>query len=96
VGYVKAIAIGGKGEMMLHTEIVGTPDMESERARVQALFVCILRPVVEKHGGSICVDPESHQPLISIPPSTKVACFEELGEMLAPGTPLNDLLPFFS
>lgn len=81
---------------MPHTVHVGKEEIGSERARVQALFVCVLRPVVEKHGGSICVDPETHQPLISIPPSTKVACFEELGELLAPGTPLNDLLPFFS
>ena len=73
-----------------------TEDFDTERSRVQALFVCVLRPVVEKHGGSICVDPETHQPLISIPPSTKDACFEELGQLLAPGSPLNDLLPFFS
>ncbi len=67
-----------------------------ERARVHALFTCILRPVVEKHGGSIEMDSVTYHPLISIPESSKIACFEELGDLLAPGTPLNDLLPFFS
>ncbi len=73
-----------------------TTEMFSERARVHALFTCILRPIVEKHGGRIQIDPATQSPLISIPQRTKVACFEELGELLAPGTPLNGLLPFFS
>jgi hypothetical protein len=81
---------------MLHPVCAGKDEISAERARVQALFVCVLRPVVEKHGGKISVDPMTQQPLISIPPSSKTACFEELGELLAPGTPLNDLLPFFS
>ena len=76
--------------------ITDTTEMLSERARVHALFACVLRPVVEKHGGTIEIDPGTHQPIISIPQTTKVACFEELGELLAPGTPLNGLLPFFS
>jgi len=73
-----------------------TTEMFSERARVHALFTCILRPVVEKYGGTIEIDPATQSPIISIPQRTKVACFEELGELLAPGTPLNGLLPFFS
>jgi hypothetical protein len=73
-----------------------TTEMHSERARVHALFTCILRPVVEKHGGTIEIDPATLHPIISIPQTTKVACFEELGQLLAPGTPLNGLLPFFS
>lgn len=73
-----------------------TTEMLSERARVHALFTCILRPVVEKHGGTIEIDRATHHPIISIPQTTKTACFEELGELLAPGTPLNGLLPFFS
>ena len=79
-----------------HANIINTAEMLSERARVHALFTCILRPVVEKHGGRIEIDPATHNPIISIPQRTKVACFEELGELLAPGTPLNGLLPFFS
>ena len=68
----------------------------SERARVHALFTCILRPIVQKHGGSIEMDPETQHPIMKIPQRSRVACFEELGELLAPGTPLGGLLPFFS
>ncbi len=75
---------------------VGTTDMDSERARVHALFACILRPVVEKYGGTVAMDPQTLDPIISVPKGRKAACFEELAELLAPGTPLNNLLPFFS
>jgi hypothetical protein len=82
--------------MMTLTNHMDTTEMFSERARVHALFTCILRPVVEKHGGTIDIDPATQSPIISIPQRTKCACFEELGQLLAPGTPLNGLLPFFS
>ncbi len=75
---------------------MNTTEMLSERARVHALFMCILRTVVEKHGGTIEIDPVAQHPIISIPETSKFACFEELGELLAPGTPLNCLIPFFS
>jgi hypothetical protein len=42
------------------------------------------------------MDPRTLDPIISVPQSRKAACFEELAELLAPGTPLNNLLPFFS
>ncbi|MBW2108790.1 MAG: hypothetical protein JRI36_09010 [Deltaproteobacteria bacterium] len=71
-----------------------TSEIASERARVHALFTCILRPFVEKHGGTIEIDPATYQPTISIPRNARGACFEELGELLAPGTPLNCLIPF--
>lgn len=71
-----------------------TSEILSERARVHALFSCILRPFVEKHGGRIEIDPTTYQPTISIPSNTRGACFEELAELLAPGTPLNRLIPF--
>lgn len=76
--------------------IVDTTEMLTDRARVHALFTCILRPVVEKYGGTIEIDTQTHHPVISIPNSSKVACFEELGELLAPGTPLHCLIPLFT
>jgi hypothetical protein len=87
---------GEKRAMMGLADTVDTTEVCSERARVHALFTCILRPVVEKHEGTIEIDPSTQNPIISIPQRTKDACFEELGELLAPGTPLNGLLPFFS
>lgn len=63
-----------------------------DKARLHVLFLCLVRFVVEKHGGTMETDPATHNAHVRIPERDRVACFEELGELLGPGSPVNDLL----
>jgi hypothetical protein len=63
-----------------------------EKARLHILSLCFIRSVVEKHGGSMETDPATHDAHIKIPKRVRAACFEELGELLGPGTPLHSVL----
>ena len=45
-------------------------------------FLCVVRDVLEKYGGSMNLD-EKHNIVLSIPQSKKAACFAELDGMIA-------------
>ena len=64
-----------------------------EKARLHVLFLCFVRFVVEKHGGTMDTDPETHDASIRIPPRHRDACFKELGKLMGSSSPGNDLLP---
>ena len=58
-----------------------TPGTWSERTSPRALFLSIVRLVVEKHGGTIQTDPVTHRTYISIPHSKQSVCLKELAEL---------------
>ena len=45
-------------------------------------LLCIIRHVLERHGGIVEVDENTQSMVFKIPPSKKKACYEELGGML--------------
>ncbi len=64
-----------------------------EKARLHVLFLCFVRFVVERHGGTMETDPETHDASIRIPPRYRDACFKELGELMDSSSRENELLP---
>lgn len=61
-----------------------------EENRSQLLLVCIIRTVVEKHGGNMESDPITGTFTLSIPECNRAACFNDLEEIIGPGRPLNE------
>jgi hypothetical protein len=53
----------------------------TEKVRLHILYLCCIRFVVEKHGGSMETDPKIRVACIKIPQSEKAACLEELEEL---------------
>ncbi|MBW2264774.1 MAG: hypothetical protein JRF28_01190 [Deltaproteobacteria bacterium] len=53
----------------------------TEAARLHVLFLCLMRHIVEKHGGTMRTDATTHKAHISIPQSKKTICFQELGKL---------------
>jgi hypothetical protein len=49
---------------------------------LHAVVLCIVRGIVEKHGGSLTIDPEKNEAYVGIPHSRKAACFQELNLVL--------------
>jgi hypothetical protein len=69
--------------MMRYQKRFDTPRMSAtEDARLHVLFLCLIRFVVEKHGGTMETDPVTHNASISIPQSKKAVCCQELTELL--------------
>lgn len=62
----------------------------TEAARLHVLFLCLMRHVVEKHGGTMKTDAATHKARISIPQSKKAICFQELGKLPT----CNELNPY--
>ncbi len=58
-----------------------TPETWSKTASPRALFLNIVRLVVEKHGGSMQTDPVTHNTYISIPHSHQAICLKELARL---------------
>jgi hypothetical protein len=58
-----------------------TPGTWSESTSPRALFLSIVRLVVEKHGGTMQTDPVTHHTYISIPHSEQAVCLKELAEL---------------
>lgn len=56
----------------------------TEEARFHVLFLCVVRTIVEKYGGTMETDPETYDAQISIPKGSETMCFDEL-ERLFPG-----------
>lgn len=50
----------------------------TDEARLHVLFLCVVRTVVEKYGGTMKTDPETYNAQISIPTNNKTHCFDEL------------------
>ena len=50
----------------------------TDEARLHVLFLCVVRSIVEKHGGSMETDPETYNAQISVPTNAKDVCFDEL------------------
>lgn len=61
----------------------------TDEARLHVLFLCVVRTIVEKHGGTMKTDPDTYDAHISIPKDNEIMCFDEL-EMLF----TDDGLPF--
>lgn len=49
-----------------------------DEARLHVVFLCVVRSIVEKHGGTMVTDPETYSARISIPTSKKEPCLDEL------------------
>jgi len=58
-----------------------TPGMGSESTSPRALFLSIVRLVVEKYGGTMQTDPVTYRTYISIPHSRQAVCLKELAEL---------------
>jgi hypothetical protein len=58
-----------------------TPETWSKTASPRALFLNIVRLVVEKHGGTMQTDPVTHNTYISIPHSHQAICLKELAQL---------------
>jgi hypothetical protein len=63
-------------------------------ARFHAFFLAVIRFAVEKYGGTIRTDLISGETRLHIPNWAEEACFEDLGQLVGPGKPLNGYLPF--
>ena len=50
----------------------------TDEARLHVLFLCVVRSIVEKYGGSMETDPETYNAHISVPTEKKDICFNEL------------------
>jgi len=50
----------------------------TDEARLHVLFLCVVRTIVEKHGGTMETDPETYDAQISIPKGSETMCFDEL------------------
>ena len=56
----------------------------TEQGRSRLLLLCLVRAVVEKHGGHLEIDDEANTFTVSIPESRKTACFKELQDAVGP------------
>ncbi len=59
----------------------------TEQGSSYFLLLCIVRGVVEKHGGSLKIDRKTNTVVLGIPQSKKVDCFKELEEIIGPVDP---------
>jgi hypothetical protein len=59
-----------------HRAVRGIP--ATDEARLHVLFLCIVRTIVEKHGGTMETDPETYDAHITIPKGRETICFDEL------------------
>jgi hypothetical protein len=66
------------------TEIPAT-----DAARFHVLFLCVVRTIVEKYGGTMKTDPETYDAQVSIPKNNESICFDELETLFT-----YDELPF--
>jgi len=57
----------------------GTEILASEKARLRALSLAVIRSVVEQHHGSVADDMASEYIDIDVPDEEAVACAEEIG-----------------
>jgi hypothetical protein len=73
---------GKKMHAIGHNTVNGIP--ATEEARLHVLFLCVVRTIVEKHGGTMETDPDTYDAQISIPKGSETVCFHEL-ERLFPG-----------
>lgn len=53
----------------------------SEASRQQLLVVCMIRGIVEKHGGTMEADPVNHTVSVSVPKDKADECAREVMEM---------------
>jgi hypothetical protein len=83
-----------RGLTMSSNDSPSSPEIFGERESSQFLLLCIVRGVVEKHGGSMKIDRKTSSAVLSIPKSKKAACFEELEEIIGHGEPFKDFFPF--
>ena len=58
-----------------------TPGTWSESTSPRALFLSIVRLVVEKYGGTVQTDPVTDNTYLSIPHSNQAVCLKELAEL---------------
>ncbi len=64
----------------------------TEKVRLHILYLCCIRFVVEKYGGSMETDPKVRVACIKIPHREKAACLKELKELkLVRPTYLEDM-----
>jgi hypothetical protein len=68
--------------------------LTSDLTNFHALFLAIIRFAVEKYGGAMETDLATGTTSIEIPDWAREACFQELGELVGPGKPLNGYLSF--
>ena len=54
----------------------------SEKSKLRALSLFLIRSIVERHGGTIVVDLATDTINIDVPPQEKTACAQEIEEQL--------------
>ncbi|MBW2109498.1 MAG: hypothetical protein JRI36_12660 [Deltaproteobacteria bacterium] len=71
----------------------GSPELNGpqEKGSSHFLLLCLIRTVVERHGGHMEVNEGDETFTISIPESKKADCFRELEEIIGPGEPLREV-----
>ena len=55
-----------------------------EPGRSRLLFLCLVRLIVEKHGGHLDINEKNNTFVVNIPENKKEACFKELREAVGP------------
>ena len=57
---------------------------KNEPGRARLLFLCLVRLIVEKHGGHLDINDKNDTFTVNIPQDRKAACFKELKEAVGP------------
>ena len=81
--------------MMRYESTWNTPEtLTSDLISFHALFLAVIRFAIGKYGGAMETDPATGVTYIDVPDWSHEACFQELGELMGPGKPLNSYLSF--
>jgi hypothetical protein len=64
---------------MFHNSAASVAELPAtDESRFHVLFLCVVRTIVEKHGGTMKTDPETYDAHITIPKNSETNCFDEL------------------
>jgi len=67
----------------------------TERNRCHLLFLCLVRLIVEKHGGHLHIDDNNKTFTVTIPEEKKADCFRELKDAVGPLEQISEcFVPF--
>ena len=57
---------------------------ETVPVRSSLLFLCVVRMIVEKHGGHMFINEKNNTFTVNIPEGRKAVCFQELKKAVGP------------
>jgi len=74
-----------------------TPEtLTNDLIGLHAFFLAVVRFAVGKYGGTIRTDLRSGVTQLHIPDWAEEVCFQDLGQLVGPGKPLNAYLAFWA